>query len=505
MRRRLAVILLALVTLLAAAWPASGATSDSGRAQPRTDRAGRLDFNGDEFSDLAVGAPGEAVGALPSAGAVNVLYGSAGGLTGANQTIVQGNPEGGDAFGTALAKLDFNGDGFIDLAVGAPGEDVGAAAGAGAVTVFYGGADGLPSSGGQVLVQANPESGDFFGGAMDAGFFDGDAFADLAVGAPGENVAGRGGGTGAVNVFYGSAGGLSANSQTLLQANPEGGDNFGASLVAGFFNGDAGPDDLAVGAPGEDVGGASAAGAVNVFYGTPGGLSGNSQTRVQGNPELGDLFGSALAAGYLDGDDDHELVAGAPGETVGGFRAAGAVNVFAGDAGGLSGASSVLIQTPGAGGVVEEDDEFGAALATGGFNADGFRDVAVGVPGEDLGTRQDAGVIQVLFGFDAGPTRIDQTLSQDTPGVEGAAEAFDRFGDALARGIYANDFNADGYEDLAVGAPLEAVGARQFAGAVNILLGAGLGLTGAGSQQFVQGPGTGGLPEAFDNFGQALD
>jgi hypothetical protein len=506
MRRTLGVLVVALLALLAMAWPASGASRGSGAAPTpsRTDRVDRVDFNGDGFDDLAVGASGEAVGAQVSAGAVNVLYGSPDGLAGANQTIVQGNPEAGDSFGTALAKHDFNGDGFIDLAVGAPQETLGAAVDTGAVTVFYGGPDGLPTSGGQVLTQGNVEDFDFFGGAMDAGFFDDDAYADLAVGASGENVAGQGGGTGAVNVFYGSADGLAATSQVLTQANPEGGDNFGAAVVAGSFNGTGG-DDLAVGAPGEDVGGAVAAGAVNVFYATPGGLSGNSQTRVQGNPELGDLFGSSLAAGFLDGDDDQELAAGAPGETVGGQQAAGAVNVFAGSANGLLMASSVLTQSPGSGGVVEETDEFGAALASGPFNDDAFWDLAVGVPGEGLGTRPSAGVVQVVFGADTGPAGIDQTLSQDTPGVPGLAESFDRFGDALARGVSFNNFNGDGFADLAVGVPLEGVGAAQFAGAVNVLYGAAAGLTGSGSQQFTQGAGTGGLAESFDNFGRSLD
>ena len=57
--------------------------------------------------------------------------------------------------------------------------------------------------------------------------------------------------------------------------------------MAGFFNADQG--DLAVGAPGEDVGSAGGAGAVSVFSGTPGGLPTSSRVLLQAN-EVGDQF-----------------------------------------------------------------------------------------------------------------------------------------------------------------------------------------------------------------------
>ena len=124
--------------------------------------------------------------------------------------------------------------------------------------------------------------------------------------------------------------GLPATSQDLLQGNPEQGDRFGAALVAGFFNADQG--DLAVGAPGEDVGSAGGAGAVSVFSGTPGGLPTSSQVLLQANPEVGDQFGLALAAGFFSASIFNDLAVGAPTETVGGRADAGAVSVFLGSA-----------------------------------------------------------------------------------------------------------------------------------------------------------------------------
>lgn len=106
----------------------------------------------------------------------------------------------------------FNGDGYDDLAVGAPSEDLGILDRAGAVSVLYGNATGLSASGSQVWQPNRPGlRGDAvhhgsFGASTASGDFDGDGFWDLAVGSPG-----RDGERGAVNILYGSDGGLTAD------------------------------------------------------------------------------------------------------------------------------------------------------------------------------------------------------------------------------------------------------------------------------------------------------
>ncbi len=66
------------------------------------------------------------------AGAVQVLYGSASGVTDRDQMWhqgrkgVKGAPEKGDSFGKPLASADFDADGFADLAIGIPAKDIGA-------------------------------------------------------------------------------------------------------------------------------------------------------------------------------------------------------------------------------------------------------------------------------------------------------------------------------------------------------------------------------------------
>ena len=203
MRRTVVVMLVAIVALTVAAWPASAAPDPA-----RAGQEARIDFNNDGFADLAVGAPGEGVGSRQGAGAVNVLYGTANGLEASTDLFFQGAggvagaTEPGDGFGAAVTKGDFNADGFFDLAVGAPGEDVSGVEAAGAVNVLVGSAGGL--TGGPVFVQSNPEQADSFGAALAAGDYNGDGFFDVAVGVPGESV-GAVGGAGAVTVLFGSA------------------------------------------------------------------------------------------------------------------------------------------------------------------------------------------------------------------------------------------------------------------------------------------------------------
>jgi hypothetical protein len=167
------------------------------------------DFNHDGFADLAASAPVESVGSVVSAGVGSVLYGSATGLTstgGQLFTQVGDTPGASDRFGAALVAGDFNHDGFADLAASAPDESVGSLGGAGAVSVLYGSATGLTSSGGQLFTQvgSTPEEGDGFGVGLATGDFNHDGFADLAAGAPWEDV-GSVGDAGAVSVLYGSA------------------------------------------------------------------------------------------------------------------------------------------------------------------------------------------------------------------------------------------------------------------------------------------------------------
>jgi hypothetical protein len=292
----------------------------------------------------------------------------------------------------------------------------------------------------------------------------------------------------------------------------EAGDFFGQTIAAGDFSGDA-VDDLAVGIPNEDLISAQAtdAGAVNVLYAAAGRLSGaGSQLFTQDSPgvvgaaTIDEFLGSSLAAGDFDNDGVADLAVGVPLEGEPFVSQLGAVNVLYGSASGLTGAGSQLFtqDSPGVVGIAENGDDFGQALATGDVNGDGASDLAVGVPGEDLGAVDDAGAVDLLYGAAGGLSGSgSQVFTQGSFGVVDVVEAGDQFGRAVAVG----DFDDDGIDDLTVGVPAEDVGAVVDAGAVNVLKGAAGGLSGPGSQLFTQdSPELPDTAEAGDLFGAAL-
>ncbi|MDH6225885.1 MULTISPECIES: FG-GAP and VCBS repeat-containing protein [Streptomyces] len=120
----------------------------------------------------------------------------------------------------------------------------------------------------------------------------------------------------------------------------------------------------------------------------------------------------------------------------------------------------------------------GTLVAKADFNKDGKGDVATSAAWAHVGGKEGAGQVVALYGTSTGVNSTKRTvISQDTSGVPGSAEADDMFGYETAYG----DFNADGYDDLAVGAPGEATTAGEFAGSVTLLWGTASGLTGTGA------------------------
>jgi FG-GAP repeat len=417
------------------------------------------DFNGDGFADLAIGVPFEDVGGVDGAGAVQVLYGSSTGLTSTDQFWTQDSPgvpgsgESGDNFGTFVATGNFNGDGFTDLAIGVPFEDEGPVSNAGAVNVLYGSSLGLTATGAQFWTQDTSgvldtaEPGDDFGASLAAGDFNGDGRSDLAIGVPFEDV-GAAVIAGALNVLYGSSTGLTATGNQIWNQNSPGVpdsaeafDHFGSSLAAGNF-GQGTQADLAIGVEGETVGGFTFAGAVNVLYGSPTGLTGTgsqfwsqNSAGIPDSAEQGDAFGWTLVGANFGRGGQADLAVGVPFEALGGALAAGAVHVLYGSSTGLTATGNQFWtqDSTGVNDVVEQGDVFGWSLGAANFGKSSQADLAVGVPGEGLGIVPGAGAVNVLYGSTTGVTSTaDQFWNQDSTGIMDAAEAGDEFGWSLA-------------------------------------------------------------------------
>ena len=465
------------------------------------------DFDGDGREELVVGVPLEDVGGVRDAGGVAVLSLGTSPLRNTFFTRgtpgIAGDPTTGDQFGYAVAAADFNGDGFDDLAIGAPYEIVGGKDDAGAVHILFGSANGLVATGSQHLTQdssgieGTAEPGDRLGWSLAAGDL-GDltvAGQDLAIGAPGEDV-GAAADAGAVHAIYGGTGGLTSETDEFFTQDSAGildvaqpGDHFGYAMTIGYVH-------LVVSAPDEDFVDAPDAGLVHVIYR---GLDETLEPRngaqmfsqgtngIRDTKEPGDRFGLTLAQpANLIGPTDNfsynhpDLVIGVPYEDLPGAVDAGMVQIIRG--GGRFGFTPtgdvVLTQdSPGMPDVAEAGDRFGLAIATGFFGryrSDGgsFRSqasLAIGVPFENLAAGRDAGIVHVIYkkdvynlGFDD-----DNVFTQDSGLIFDKSEAGDLFGRTLAAG----DVALGGEQDLIIGVPLEDLSTGADAGLVHVLRG----------------------------------
>ncbi len=301
-----------------------------------------------------------------------------------------------DAFGYGVAALnDLDGNGVLDLAVGAPGDDDGNFD-RGAVWLLLLNADGTVKAHQKV----SDAEGGFTGGLEDA-------------------------------------------------------DEFGFDVDSlGDFDGD-GSHDLVVGTRrGEEFPTPSKRGELWIVL-----LKANGTVKFQrkigegeggftGTLEVGDLFGTAVASlGDLDGDGTGDVAVGASRDDDG-FLAGGAVWIlFLNPDGSVKSHQKISDTAGGFTGGLDFGDYFGTAIdALGDLDGDGTEDVAVGAPGDNFGA------VWILFLNPDGTVKAHQKIDDQNGGFTGTLDGIDQFGESVCA---AGDVDGDGVVDLAVGAPFD--------------------------------------------------
>jgi VCBS repeat-containing protein len=349
--------------------------------------------------------------------------------------VIQGDAAEDGTGSSVSAAGDVNGDGFVDLIVGAPfGNDGGS--NAGEAYVVFGKAAGLGTVDGSGramldLTSLSPAdgfviqddvTGDNAGWSVSAaGDINGDGFADVIIGAPGGDDGGNY--AGEAYVVFGGASGLG----TLDGAGRSVVDLASFSPAQGFIvRGDAAGDATGIGV--SSAGDVNGDGLADLIVGASLGDDGGD---IAGEAYV--VFGKASGFGTVDGTGRSVV-----------------------DLTSLSPANGFVIQGDAAG------DEAGYSLSSAGdVNGDGIADLIVGARGGDDGG-SNAGEAYVVFGTTSGFGTVDgtgrsvvdlTTLAAANGFVVQGDEATDWAGLSVSK---AGDVNGDGFADIIVGAPLGA-------------------------------------------------
>jgi len=371
---------------------------------------------------------------------------------------------------------DVNGDGFMDVMVGAPGGDTYL----GHAYVYFGGPQQdvrevpLSSLDGKNGIRLDGRLSNGINGfsVSGAGDINNDGYADVVTGAPARTAAITPSWTYA-NVYYGKAGGFLPVSQFGSIAETDGfraygpvrGEEAGWSAGGiGDINGD-GYGDFAVGAPNAGQNGHATHGAVYVVFGKTenfvppynlGTLGAQDGFRIEGE-SYGDEIGvSVNAAGDVNGDGIDDLIIGGVGDALGENSLRGVSYVLFGSAGGF-GARIKISDVNGVNGFringIDERDYAGHSVAAAGdINGDGIGDIIIGAPKGDSLRHRDNGEAYIVYG------RADGFDAEIDPAALDGSNGFSIFGrttdDRLGfSASAAGDFNGDGTDDIIIGAP----------------------------------------------------
>ncbi|MER5633761.1 FG-GAP and VCBS repeat-containing protein [Streptomyces nitrosporeus] len=467
--RRFRTASAAFVALAAAAPLAFSGTAAA--AGPSAVPGQHVDFDGDGYEDLFVPVPEGTVSGIAKAGYIAVYPGDAKGISPARHRIISQNSAGVPGAATANGRFgaasaaDIDGDGYTDLL---------ASAGDGTSVILFGGARG-PAT----------RAVEFHGPGNAVGDFDGDGRTDVA----GIDRAPWGG-----EVVLSEDIGADGTAGSRRTAVPADVDSVLESVQAADMNND-GKDDLLVrsGCSDEpDCDGTS-------LYLSTG--TGFTETQILAAPGTY-LTHSTVTVGSVNGDAYPDLVftrqpTGMDSD-VDFPSKGGAVAVAYGGPKGQNTAlkpSWITQSTAGVPGADEIGDRMGASAAVGDLDGDGYGEVVVGLPGEDVGGAKDAGGVLVFKGRASGVTGTGtRVIGQSTADVPGVDENGDAFGGEVhvvsaAEGVPAT---------LAVAAPDENAGQ----GGVWLFKGGSAGPVARGSVSF--GEASLGVAPSAVHFGRLL-
>jgi hypothetical protein len=409
-----------------------------------------------------------------------------------------------DQLGNAVASAgDVNHDGYGDIIVGAPLADPLGRADAGVVYIVFGGAgqsiltiDTTSMQLAGVVKVLGAVAGDKLGSAVSgAGDVNKDGIADFIVGAPFFDPLTRSN-AGAAVVIFGKTSGWADIDLVTFASGSAGFWMYGATALdncassvsgAGDVNGD-GADDLIVGAIVADPPpNRSNAGISYVVFGhsnvtafsdidLAGTIAGSIGFKIIG-AVAGDTSGQSVGAADVNNDGYSDVVIGAPLYDVSGRLNCGGVFVIFGhraatafkdvDLASLTTASGFRVAGAAA------DESFGQMVSTAGdFNHDGIEDIVIGACRANAAGRTTAGKAYVVFGHSTATSFPHLDAAQLTAGTAGfvilGAVVADQLGYSVGGG---GDVNADGIDDIVVGAKWGDPAGRSNAGYVYVIYG----------------------------------